>query len=157
MNVFDNKTNSVIKKSKNDIYDIILFNHVEKLKEINKQVNSKEFNNILQKLVSFIFLDKGKKEFRNQLNMLSYNKRNIIVKTWEKLVSDSNINEDEFTNQLTQTVQKIAMESDDLDDEVDDESEADSFLPIPNNKSKYLRNILYRSCIGKAYNTRELA
>jgi len=107
VNVYDRDSNSIIKKAKTDIYDIILFNHVNKLKDIGNKYGSIEFNNILQKLISFIFLDKSKKEFRKQLNMLSYNKKDIILATWEKLVEDNVISGEDFTNQIEMKVKEL--------------------------------------------------
>ena len=48
-------------------------------------------NRVLTKLKKFIFLKQGKKEYFNQLNMLAYNKKNLIMKTWDELVNDHTV------------------------------------------------------------------
>lgn len=105
VNTIDSKTNTIIKKSKKDLFDEILFNHMNKLEKISK--DDKQFPQILEKLKSFIYLKQGKKEFINQLNMLSYNKRNIIINTWNKLIEDNNISAEELSNKFIEKIKQI--------------------------------------------------
>jgi hypothetical protein len=125
VNTLDNKTNSIIKKSKKDLFDEILFNHMNKLESINKNINYKDFNTIFDKLKAFVYLKQGKKEFFNQINMLSYNKKNMIIKTWEKLIEDSSINPDEVSNKFEDEVKQIT-EQQEYESESDNDSEDDS-------------------------------
>ena len=126
VNAIDHKTNSIIKKSKKDLFDEILFAHMNKLESINKKINYKDFNVIYDKLRAFIFLKRGKKEFFNQLNMLSYNKKNMIIKTWEKLINDSSINPDEVSNKFEDEVIQITEQPDDSDDSDYSDSDEDN-------------------------------
>jgi hypothetical protein len=102
---------------------------MNKLESINKTINYKDFNTIYDKLRAFIFLKKGKKEFFNQLNMLSYNKKNMIIKTWEKLIDDTTINPDEvsikFQNEVKQITEQEENEQSSDDESSDDESSDD--------------------------------
>ena len=52
---------------------------------------SSSTKSILTKLKNFIFLKQGKKEYFSQLNMLAYNKKNLIMKTWDELVNDDSV------------------------------------------------------------------
>ena len=126
VNAIDNKTNMIIKKSKKDLFDEILFNHMNKLESINKNINYKDFNITYDKLKAFVYLKKGKKEFFNQINMLSYNKKNMIIKTWEKLIDDTTINPNEVSDKFENEVKQITEQPEDSDTDRESNSDLDS-------------------------------
>jgi hypothetical protein len=107
LNTIDTNTNIVIKQRKKEIFDQILVSHIDKLEKINKNINYKYFNDVLTKLKNFIFLKQGKKEYFSQLNMLAYNKRNLIIKTWEELINDDSISPDDITDTFQKRVHEI--------------------------------------------------
>ena len=107
LNTIDTNTNIVIKQRKKEIFDQILVAHIDKLEKINKNINYKDFNDVLTKLKNFIFLKQGKKEYFSQLNMLAYNKRNLIIKTWEELINDDSISPDDITDTFQKRVHEI--------------------------------------------------
>jgi len=107
LNTIDTNTNIVIKQRKKEIFDQILVAHIDKLEKINKNINYKDFDNVLTKLKNFIFLKQGKKEYFSQLNMLAYNKRNLIIKTWEELINDDTISPDDITETFQKRVSEI--------------------------------------------------
>jgi len=106
VNTIDTKTKNIIKQSKKDLFDKILFNHMNKLENISR--NNSKFTDVFDKLKNFIYLKKGKNAFVNQLNMLSYNKRNIIIKTWNDLLDD-NISADEATEKFESKVNELIL------------------------------------------------
>ncbi len=106
VNTIDMETKNIVKQSKKDLFDKILFNHMNKLEHISK--NNSKFMDVFDKLKNFIYLKKGKKEFVNQLNMLSYNKRNIVIKTWNDLLDD-NISADEATEKFETKVNELIL------------------------------------------------
>jgi hypothetical protein len=130
VNTIDLKTNNVIKKSKKDLFDEILSSHIQKLETLGQ--NNKKFNNVFNNIKAFIYLKKGKKEFVNQINMLSYNKRNMIINTWNKLIDDSTISPEDIPDQFENEVKQIVAMSEEecmtdttyasSDDYTDDES-----------------------------------
>jgi hypothetical protein len=140
VNAIDDNTKRIIKKSKKDLFDKILFSHITKMEKINKNINYKDFNSTFEKLKAFIFLKKGKKEFFNQINMLSYNKKNMIIKTWEKLIDDNTINpedvSDKFENEINIIAQQPEIDTNDTDSDSDDERPQLVFpnKNIPNNE-----------------------
>lgn len=140
VNAIDDNTKRIIKKSKKDLFDKILFSHITKMEKINKNINYKDFNSTFEKLKAFIFLKKGKKEFFNQINMLSYNKKNMIIKTWEKLIDDNTINpedvSDKFENEINIIAQQPEIDTNDTDSDSDDERPQLVFpnKKIPNNE-----------------------
>ena len=107
VNTLDFNTNSVIKKSKKDLFDQILQSHMNKLESLGQ--NNKKFNEVLNKLKAFIYVKKGKKEFISQVNMLSYNKRNMVICTWNKLIDDSSISPEDVPEQFENEVKQIAL------------------------------------------------
>ncbi len=129
VNTLDLQTNSIIKKSKKDLFDLILCSHTKKLESISN--NDKDVTLIIDKLKKFLLLKRGKTEFISQLNMLSYNKRDLVINTWMKLTDNDNINPDEAIIKLQEEVKQLA-ESDkneinsDNDSISDDDSDTDS-------------------------------
>ena len=107
LNTIDTNTNTVIKQRKKEIFDQILVAHIDKLEKINKNINYKDFDNVLTKLKNFIFIKQGKKEYFSQLNMLAYNKRNLIIKTWEELINDNTVSPDDITDTFQKRVSEI--------------------------------------------------
>ena len=126
LNTIDNKTHKIIKQRKKEIFDQILVAHIDKLEKINKNINYKDFNDVLIKLKNFIFLKQGKKEYFSQLNMLAYNKRNLIIKTWEELINDDTISPDDITDTFQKRVSEITNSNSDSDSDSDSESVSDS-------------------------------
>ena len=106
VNTIDTKTKNIVKQSNKDLFDKILFNHMNKLENISK--NNSKFTDVFDKLKNFIYLKKGKNAFVNQLNILSYNKRNIIIKTWNDLLDD-NISADEATEKFEPKVNELIL------------------------------------------------
>jgi hypothetical protein len=130
LNAIDNNTHTIVKQQKKEIFDQILVAHIDKLEKINANIIYKDFNNVLTKLKKFIFLKQGKKEYFNQLNMLAYNKKNLIIKTWDDLVNDHTVSPndiaDKFQQKITEITNTIDSDSDsDTDSETDSDSDSD--------------------------------
>jgi hypothetical protein len=82
------ETNEIEKQRKIDIFDNVLFyalNHIDMLKDkITNKKKKKEFSYKILELDKKIINDMGyKKIYHEQLNALSYNKRNIVRNTWD--------------------------------------------------------------------------
>ncbi len=107
VNTIDLKTNNVIKKSKKDLFDEILCSHIQKLETIGQ--HSKKFSDVFNNIKAFIYLKKGKKEFMNQINMLSYNKRNMIINSWNNLIDDSTISPEDIPDRFENKVKQIVL------------------------------------------------
>ena len=126
LNTIDNKTHKIIKQRKKEIFDQILVAHIDKLEKINKNINFKDFDNVLTKLKNFIFLKQGKKEYFSQLNMLAYNKRNLIIKTWEELINDDTISPDDITDTFQKRVSEITNSNTNSESYSESESDSDN-------------------------------
>ena len=93
--VIDDKTNSIIKTAKSDLFDKILvtnLNNLEKCcenKKLNKQERD-EFMSKINELRSILFQNrKYMKRYRNDINLISYNNKDIILDTWKSLKEHS--------------------------------------------------------------------
>lgn len=125
INTFDMKTQSIVKQRKKDIFDQILVAHIDKLEKINKNINFKNFDNVLTKLRNAIELKKDKKYYISKLNMLAYNKRNLIIKTWEELINDDSITPEEITTTFQKRVHEITKDPLNIRNNNDSESDSD--------------------------------
>jgi hypothetical protein len=142
VNTYDKKNNTINKQSKIDLFDKILFTHMNKLETLSK--SSQKFSDVFDKLKSFIYLKKGRRQFFIQLNMLSYNKRNMVIQTINKLMVDETITPEEVPIKFEEEVKQIAqkpeeeckveniMDSDEEneEDDEDESSSEDENLPI---------------------------
>ena len=147
-NILDTNSGSVIKQSKKDLFDKLLLSHMNKLEKIGS--NDSKFQMIFDKLKSFIFLKQGKKEFISQLNMLGYNKQNLIIKSWKKLISNELLSPDEVSTYFQKEAHQISEMSDEdivnayntnSDDSDSDDSESDEKDLLGLNKKKISTNI----------------
>jgi len=129
LNAIDNNTHTIVKQRKKEIFDQILVAHIDKLEKINTNINYKDFSNVLTKLKNFIFLKQGKKEYFSQLNMLAYNKKNLIIKTWDELVNDDSVSPNDiaetFQKRITEITNTVESDSDSNNDS-DSDSDSDS-------------------------------
>ena len=133
VNTIDPKTNSVTKKFKKELFDQILCSHMNKLESIGS--SDKRFLLIFDKLKEFIYLKNGRKEFVTQINMLSYNKRNMVIKSWEQLVADDNLSPEATAIKFEEEVKQITELEDDSDESSsDDDSSSDYQLYTPSFK-----------------------
>ena len=123
VNTIDPKTNSVTKKFKKELFDQILCSHMNKLESIGS--SDKRFLIIFDKLKEFIYLKNGRKEFVTQINMLSYNKRNMVINSWEQLVADDNLSPEATTIKFEEKVKQITELEDDSDESNSDDSSSD--------------------------------
>jgi len=122
LNAIDNNTHTIVKQQKKEIFDQILVAHIDKLEKINANIIYKDFNNVLTKLKKFIFLKQGKKEYFNQLNMLAYNKKNLIIKTWDDLVNDHTVSPNDIADKFQQKITEI---TNTIDSDSDSDSDSD--------------------------------
>jgi hypothetical protein len=89
--IIDTKTNSIIKADKIELFDKILAGNLKKLEQIctDKSFSKKEvdeFIKILERLKNILFNGKkGMKKYYNEINLLSYNNKDLILETWNSL------------------------------------------------------------------------
>jgi hypothetical protein len=99
--VIDDKTNRVIKADKIDLFDKILISTLKNLENIcvNKNFTSREryeYREKLESLKKILFQNrKGMKRYYKEINLISYNNKEIIFETWASLKSLDKIIESE--------------------------------------------------------------
>ena len=134
--MIDVKTNSIIKTEKNELFDKILIGNIKKLEAMcsNKEFghNEREVYRLkLESLKDLLFKNKrGLKKYYNELNLLSYNNKDLIIETWASLRTLDDIINLEASNKIAYTPPqptqyKLINFSDDSDSELSD-SETES-------------------------------
>jgi hypothetical protein len=100
--IIDTKTNAIIKTDKTELFDKVLIGNIKKLEIMaeNKDFGSNEREEYRQKLeilTKILFRGKkGTKVYYNELNLLSYNNKELVYDTWASLKSlDAIINSEE--------------------------------------------------------------
>ena len=130
INTLDHETNTIIKQPKVEVFDKVLITSIDNLEKLGK--NDEHFMEKVDRLKKFIFLNKTKKKYYEQLNLLSYNKGKIIASTWEKLIKDNNVTPDEFSSKLDEEVKQITEMNDEyLDDLLNDSLSINSDIVLP--------------------------
>jgi hypothetical protein len=91
--VINPDTNSVMKTDKNTLFDKILVSNIKNLEIISSnsefsynEIN--EYNEKLKTLKNLLFMNrKGLKSYYSELNLLSYNNKDLILDTWNTLTN----------------------------------------------------------------------
>jgi hypothetical protein len=89
--VIDTDNNKIIKAEKSSLFDSVAFNNFIKLESIanNPEFSKEEISKYKQeisKLKDMLFINNnGLKIFHNELNIISYNNKDMILDTWKKL------------------------------------------------------------------------
>ena len=87
-------TLNIEKHRKSDYFDKILLYGLSHLKTLNNMIKSrakkKQFNDIILEIEKYLFTNSDyKKIYIDLINVLSYNKRNLIDATWKKIINES--------------------------------------------------------------------
>ncbi len=87
----DTKTNSIIKTDKNELYDKVLAGNLSKLEKLSGDgeftlKEKKDYIDIVDRLKNTLFqTKKGIKKYYSEINILSYNNKDLIQETWNGL------------------------------------------------------------------------
>jgi hypothetical protein len=91
--VINPDTNSIMKTDKNTLFDKILVSNIKNLEIIssNSEFNYNEineYNEKLKTLKNLLFMNRrGLKSYYSELNLLSYNNKDLILDTWNTLTN----------------------------------------------------------------------
>lgn len=89
--VIDEKTNTIVKTNKDDLYDNVLTSHLELLEQLSKnpKFNIEEKQIYTEKInylkTSMYQNNKFKKRYKSDINLISYNNKDMIKETWKNL------------------------------------------------------------------------
>ena len=98
-----NKDKKILeKKNKNDFYDIVLLNSINKINDlifhleftddINKKKLGKKYIAKLENIINnneYIYSNRHKKIYKTNINEISYNKKDTILNTWNKELNNN--------------------------------------------------------------------
>jgi len=126
-NILDVNTQSVIKTDKIELFDTILSNNITKLELMSKNKlfshsDREEFSDKLGRLKKLLYeKKKGMNKYYSQINLLSFNNKDQILKTWDDIkksldniineenlggIDDDNVSDDEETNEYCKITYK---------------------------------------------------
>lgn len=93
LSAVDSTTNSVEKHRKIDYFDKVLLYSIAHMKNLTKSIvnkkTKKQFNETILSIENNIITNKDyKKIYIDQLNALSYNKKDIVQNTWDTLINN---------------------------------------------------------------------
>lgn len=99
--VINPNTNAIIKTEKTTIFDKMLVSNLTNLEKISQNPNfkpgeRKEYEEKIRKLKDLLFMNrKSLKRYYSDLNLISYNNKDIVLETWASLKSIDKIIESE--------------------------------------------------------------
>ena len=89
--MIDTKTNLVIKTEKCELFDMVLSGNLKKLEHLSidscfTPEEKIEYTSVVERLKNILFTSKrGIKKYYNEINLLSYNNKEMIYDTWKGL------------------------------------------------------------------------
>lgn len=142
--VIDTETNLIVKTDKMELFDKVLAGNIKKLATMaeNKDFGANErevYRLKLEELKKILFRNKkGTKVYYNEINLLSYNNRDLVYDTWASLKSlddiinseenHKNILSDNFNHEIEYKKPKTTINdyaNDDSDSELSDDSDSE--------------------------------
>ncbi len=99
--VIDEKTNKIIKTNKFDLFDKVLGSNLDNLEKMSNNPNfttsqRREYTEKINYLRNMMFQNnKFIKRYQNDINLLSYNNKDMIKETWKSLKNDNDDEEEE--------------------------------------------------------------
>lgn len=168
-NILDVNTQSVIKTDKIELFDTILSNNINKLDLMSKNKlfshsDREEFTDKLERLKKLLYeKKKGMNKYYSQINLLSFNNKDQILKTWDdikksldNIINEENLSvneendesDDEETNEYCKITYKnntYIFDDNKLYKINDDNSKGDLYAENINGKIKKIKNPI--SCL----------
>jgi hypothetical protein len=148
--MIDTKTNSIVKTEKVELFDKVLAGSLKKLEQFSndKSFTSKErteFIDVVERLKNILFNEKrGIKKYYNEINLLSYNNKDLILDTWDSLKKlDEIVMSNNFLSPCGFDNLEYQSDSSDIesDDEVNSKKLAAFRKKFPPKKHNYNQNI----------------
>lgn len=132
--MIDTKTNLVIKTEKCELFDMVLSGNLKKLEHLSidscfTPEEKIEYTSVVERLKNILFTSKrGIKKYYNEINLLSYNNKEMIYDTWKGL---SNL-KDMVNEQITNNTDSSSDFSTDSDTSSDDEVNTSKLISLKN-------------------------
>lgn len=125
--VVDTKTNTVIKTEKLELFDKVLDGNIKKLELFSGDRSfgyqeKKQYKNNIQQLKHILFTTKkGMKKYYNEINLLSYNNRELVLETWNCLKKLEEVIDKDLSNIDNTNIDKIDEQTYELSDTESDD------------------------------------
>lgn len=138
--MIDTKTNLVIKTEKCELFDMVLSGNLKKLEHLSidscfTPEEKIEYTSVVERLKNILFTSKrGIKKYYNEINLLSYNNKEMIYDTWKGL---SNLKDMVNEQQITNNTDSSSDMSSDSDTSSDDEVNTAKLISL---KKKFITN-----------------
>lgn len=150
--VINPDTNTIVKADKNELFDKMLITNLANLENIAMNKNftiteKKEYEEKIQILKDLLFRNrKGMKKYYSELNILSYNNKDIVLETWASLKSldkliepENNMNTIEFNDTDLKDDEEIKDFEEDSDEEINKKRLEFGKIMCPNTKIKIIK------------------
>lgn len=105
VNAFDSESKGFIKKTKSEVFDKMLFAYLNMLAVLSK--SHKQLKEYYDKLCVVMISKKYKKIFHNEINVISYNKQQMIIDTAKLLIADVTVTTEEVDELFDKNATKI--------------------------------------------------
>lgn len=141
--MIDHKTNSVIKTDKMELYDKVLAGNLNKLEKLSADTEFKseeklKYVNDVDRLKKILFVSKkGIKKYYSEINLLSYNNKDLVQDTWnslkklDELVITNKINSSNIINyKVSVNEESDEGKSDSSDIESDEEINTEKLIKL---------------------------
>ena len=119
INVFNTETNTPEKKNKKDFFDKLLCSSLNimqmlyyKVKDNVSKIKQNSLLKMIQELEKIACLSDHKKTYAINVNQISYNKKEIIKKTWNDYSLQNNLLEDDSDDDSDNNIKKYYSDSD---------------------------------------------
>jgi len=147
--VINPDTNTIVKADKNELFDKMLITNLANLENIAMNKNftleeKKEYHEKIKTLKDLLFRNrKGMKKYYSELNIISYNNKDIVLETWaslkslDKLIEPKNNTTLEFGDKKDD--EEIKEFEEDSDDEINKKRLEFGKIMCPNTKIKIIK------------------
>lgn len=139
-------TNKVIKTDKNTLFDKILVGNLKNLEIISmnpgfKQNETKEYSEKIRTLKDVLFMNRnGLKKYYQEINLLSYNNKDLIMETWGSLKNLDKIIESEKMGK-NELVKPTGLESLLYEDEQEQSDSDSDYIEEMEKKRQFLKRL----------------
>ncbi len=149
--VINPDTNTIVKADKNELFDKMLITNLANLENIAMNKNftieeKKEYHEKIKTLKDLLFRNrKGMKKYYSELNIISYNNKDIVLETWaslkslDKLIEPKNNTTLEFNDNNFKDDEEIKEFEEDSDDEINKKRLEFGKIMCPNTKIKIIK------------------
>ena len=119
INVIEN--NKIVKKKKTEVYDIMFtpcVKMIESIVVLNKK-NIQDCKEIIEFYYTMPIHKKLMKAYHDEVNLMSYNKKDLILNTWNKILQNKTITEEE-SNIVKQSIEELKNSNEEFESSSDD-------------------------------------